>query len=96
MAEVKKLSEAEVRESLGGLPGWSLSNEKLHKAFQFSNFVKAFGFMSSVALLAESMDHHPEWSNVYNKVTIDLTTHSHGGVTSKDVELARRIEALVS
>jgi 4a-hydroxytetrahydrobiopterin dehydratase len=74
---------------------WSLVDEKLHKGFQFKNFVEAFGFMSRVALLAESMDHHPEWTNVYNRVVVDLSTHDAGGITELDFTLASRIEGLI-
>ena len=73
---------------------WSLVDGKLHKGFRFKNFVDAFGFMSRVALVAESMDHHPEWSNVYNQVVVDLSTHDAGGITALDFTLASRIEGL--
>ena len=69
---------------------------KLHRELRFPDFVRAFGFMTSVALVAESMNHHPEWSNVYGRVTIDLTTHDAGGITALDLELARRIYALAA
>ena len=67
---------------------------KLHRQFQFKSFVEAFGFMTSLALVAESMGHHPEWFNVYNRVTIDLTTHDAGGLTTKDVDLAKKATEL--
>lgn len=89
-----KLSPNELDAALSELGTWSLQNEKLHRQFQFPSFVEAFGFMSSVALVAESMGHHPEWFNVYNRVTVDLTTHDAGGITMKDVELARRMNEL--
>ena len=73
---------------------WTLAGGKLHKAFQFKDFVDAFGFMSRVALVAESMDHHPEWTNVYNRVVVDLSTHDAGGITALDFTLASRIEGL--
>jgi 4a-hydroxytetrahydrobiopterin dehydratase len=73
---------------------WSLKDGKLHREYQFADFVFAFGFMSSVALVAEAQNHHPEWSNVYRTVVIDLTTHDAGGITDKDLALARRIERL--
>src|SRR5215467_14080031 len=91
MAERRKLSEAEVRARLLELPGWELVDGKLHKAFRFGSFVQAFGFMTSVALVAEAMNHHPDWSNVYNRVTIDLNTHDVGGISSLVLPLARRI-----
>ncbi len=76
-----------------GLPvPWQIVNGKLHKAFVFEDFVQAFGFMTRVALLAEQMNHHPEWSNVYRQVVIDLATHDAQGITSLDMELAQKIE----
>jgi len=96
MAEqARKLTEAEIAEALKSLPGWSVEKGKLHKQFQFKNFVDAFGFMTSAALVAESMNHHPEWSNVYHKVVVDLVTHSLGGISNFDIELARMMETLV-
>jgi 4a-hydroxytetrahydrobiopterin dehydratase len=89
-----KLADAEVQERLAALPGWSLRSGKLFRELSFASFVEAFGFMSSVALVAERMDHHPEWSNVYARVVIELTTHDAGGITERDFELARKIEAL--
>jgi 4a-hydroxytetrahydrobiopterin dehydratase len=67
---------------------WSIVNEKLSKTFKFSNFIQAFGFMTEVAITSEAMDHHPEWSNVYNRVEINLITHSEGGITKLDTEIA--------
>lgn len=78
------------------LPAWRLVNGKLHRELRFADFNEAFGFMSRVALIAEAMGHHPEWSNVWNRVVIDLTTHDVGGLSTLDVELARRIDALLS
>lgn len=89
-----RLSEEELKTALSQLDGWSVKDGKLHRQYQFSSFVEAFGFMSSVALVAESMGHHPEWFNVYNRVTIDLTTHDAGGITKLDVDLAKRANAL--
>ena len=91
MAEVQKLSEAEIAARLAEVPGWEIIDGKLQKTFTFPSFVKAFGFMSSVALLAEAMGHHPDWSNVYNRVTIALTTHDVGGISTRDFTLARQI-----
>ncbi len=88
------LSPDEINAALADLPGWSLANHKLHRQFQFPSFVEAFGFMSSVALVAESMGHHPEWFNVYSRVTVDLTTHDAGGITELDIALARRMNEL--
>ena len=73
---------------------WEETNNKLNRSFQFKNFSEAFAFMTRVAMVAEKMNHHPEWSNVWNRVDVLLTTHSAGGLTSKDVELARKIEAI--
>jgi 4a-hydroxytetrahydrobiopterin dehydratase len=89
----KKLDEAEIREALAALPGWTLEDGKLHREFRFRDFNEAFGFMTRVALEAERRNHHPEWSNVWNRVVVDLTTHDAGGLTTNDVELARVMEA---
>ena len=90
----KKLDETALREALAELPGWALEAGKLHREYRFPDFVTAFGFMSSVALVAEAMNHHPEWQNVYNRVVVDLTTHDAGGITEKDLALARRMDDL--
>jgi 4a-hydroxytetrahydrobiopterin dehydratase len=74
------------------LPNWSLVNGKLHREFRFADFSAAFGFMTRVALAAETLGHHPEWSNVWNRVSIDLTTHDTGGLSSLDRDLASRID----
>ena len=71
-----------------------MENGKLHRQYQFKSFVEAFGFMTSAALIAESMNHHPEWFNVYHKVAVDLQTHSVGAISTYDVALAKRMEAL--
>jgi 4a-hydroxytetrahydrobiopterin dehydratase len=76
------------------LPGWSLEAGKLHRELSFTDFSEAFGFMAKVALAAESLGHHPEWSNVWNRVTIDLSTHDTGGLSNLDVQLAQRINQL--
>ena len=94
MAAPAKLSSAELDAALTKLATWSIQNDKLHRQFQFKSFVEAFGFMSSSALVAESMGHHPEWFNVYNRVTVDLTSHDAGGITQKDVDLATRMNEL--
>lgn len=73
---------------------WTIENDKLHKEFIFSNFIEAFGFMTRVAIIAESMNHHPEWFNVYKKVVIDLITHEADGLTERDFQLAARLEQL--
>ena len=85
-----------LRAQLEDLPQWEVLEGKLHRTIEFEDFVAAFGFMARVALAAERADHHPEWSNVYGRVSIDLCTHSAGGaVTQRDVDLARRINELV-
>lgn len=91
MTEAKKLSDAEIQEQLSSLDGWTIDQGKLYREFKFANFVQAFGFMSQVALLAESLNHHPELFNVYNTVKIHLSTHDAGGITSKDTQLASKI-----
>jgi len=78
------------------LPQWSLVNGKLHRELHFADFNEAFGFMCRVALIAETIGHHPEWSNVWNTVVIELTTHDTGGLSSLDLALALRIEALAA
>jgi 4a-hydroxytetrahydrobiopterin dehydratase len=89
----KKLDQAEIREALAALPGWTVEDGKLHREYRFRDFNEAFGFMTRVALEAERRNHHPEWSNVWNRVVVDLTTHDAGGLTTNDVELARVMEA---
>ncbi|MCZ7647402.1 MAG: 4a-hydroxytetrahydrobiopterin dehydratase [Planctomycetota bacterium] len=89
-----RASEAEIQAALKRLPGWEVRNAKLHREYTFKDFVAAFGFMSGVALVAERMNHHPEWFNVYHTVKVDLTTHDAGGISAKDFELAAQIEAL--
>ena len=91
---ITKLTDAEINAQLEGISGWTVEDEKLHKEFQFDSFVEAFGFMASVALIAESMNHHPEWFNVYNRVTVDLATHDAGGISALDFELAKKIDTL--
>ncbi|TPD57356.1 4a-hydroxytetrahydrobiopterin dehydratase [Emcibacter nanhaiensis] len=88
-----KLDDNEISAALGELPGWDKveDREAIYRIFKFEDFAEAFGFMSRVAIHAEKMDHHPEWANVYNRVEIILTTHDAGGVTLKDVQLARFI-----
>lgn len=88
------LSDARIEEALGGLEGWSLREGKLHRELRFRDFGEAFAFMTRVALVAEKMDHHPEWTNVYRRVVIDLVSHDAGGVTERDLEMARRVNEL--
>jgi 4a-hydroxytetrahydrobiopterin dehydratase len=89
-----RLTDEQISEALSGLPGWVLADGKLHREFEFDDFVAAFSFMSRIALVAERMDHHPEWFNVYNRVVIDLSTHDCDGISERDLELARRIDTL--
>ena len=96
MTDITKLSDAEVHARLPEVPGWALTAGKLEKTFRFPSFAKAFGFMTSVALVAEAMGHHPDWSNVYNRVTIALVTHDVGGISVLDFSLAKQIDELVS
>lgn len=84
----KKLDEATVRTRLADLEGWTLRDGKLYRKFGFDDFIAAFGFMSRVALVAESMGHHPEWFNVYKDVEVSLTTHDAGGISELDFTLA--------
>ena len=84
------LDAKEVAESL---PGWTGHQDLITKVFRFEDFAQAFGWMTRIALIAEKMDHHPEWFNVYNRVDVTLTTHDAGGVTQKDVTLAEAMEA---
>jgi 4a-hydroxytetrahydrobiopterin dehydratase len=89
-----KLSSAEVTADLSKLPDWHLKNGKLHREYEFPDFVAAFSFMAGAALVAQAMDHHPEWFNVWNKVRVDLATHDADGVTALDVKLAHAMEGL--
>jgi 4a-hydroxytetrahydrobiopterin dehydratase len=87
-----KMTEQEIAAALAALPGWSLEGSKLHREYRFADFIHAFGFMATSAIAIEKMNHHPEWANVWNRVTVDLTTHDAGGVTARDFELARLLE----
>jgi 4a-hydroxytetrahydrobiopterin dehydratase len=91
---ISKLNPADLKSAIATLTGWSLANEKLTKSFKFKDFVEAFGFMTKVAIIAEKMDHHPEWFNVYNNLKIELTTHDAGGISKLDIDLATKINAL--
>lgn len=96
MSKANVLSDAQLQAALAELPGWEVLNGKLHKTFKFSDFTAAFGFMTKVAIEANTMNHHPEWCNVWNRVTIDLVTHEVGDrISDLDVTLARKIESLV-
>ena len=89
-----KLSSEQISEELKNLPGWSVKDEKMHKDFEFGDFNEAFGFMTRAAMHIEKMNHHPEWFNVYNKLTVDLTTHDAGGITENDINLAKILNSL--
>jgi 4a-hydroxytetrahydrobiopterin dehydratase len=95
MMERQKLSAEEIGAALNHLPGWQLKDGKLQKTFEFSSFAQAVGWMMSVAIFADKMDHHPEWANVYNRVSVDLVTHDLGNaISSWDVALAQKMEEL--
>jgi len=92
----RKLNEEEVKLALSRLTRWSVVGGKLHREFQFKDFVEAWGFLSSAALVVQQMDHHPEWSNVYGTVRVDIVTHDVGGISRRDIELAEKLELLAS
>ena len=89
-----KLSDAEINAALAKVAGWKVQSGKLHRDFQFGDFSEAFAFMTRCAMFAEQMNHHPEWFNVWNKVTVDLQTHDAGGITQRDFELAERMNQI--
>ena len=95
---VPQLTDAERDAALAELEGWTLRGDgkAIECTFEFDDFVQAFGFMTRVAILAQSQDHHPEWFNVYNRVEITLTTHDAGGLSLRDVKMARKIDALLA
>jgi 4a-hydroxytetrahydrobiopterin dehydratase len=92
----QKLTDSELQSVLGLLSGWTIQNGKLHREYKFPDFAHAFGFMATAAIQVEKINHHPEWLNVYNRVTVDLTTHDSGGITQKDIELARALDTIAS
>ncbi len=91
--KLAKLTQLELDAALASLPGWTLAGGKLHRDYRFPDFTHAFGFMATSATAIERMNHHPEWSNVYDRVSVDLTTHDAGGVTSLDLDLARLLDS---
>ena len=95
MEKARKLTEDEIRSRMDRLPGWEFTGGKLHRELRFKDFAQAFGFMTSLALVAEKMNHHPDWSNVYHRVVIDLSTHDVGGVSDRDFELAAVVNEFV-
>ncbi len=94
MTRPTRLSDAEIQKRLASLPGWALAAGKLRREFKFADFSGAFGFMARAALAAEKLDHHPDWSNVWNRVTVELSTHDAGGLTALDFELAAAMDRL--
>jgi len=91
---LRALSADEINAAVSSLAGWTLNAGKLHRRFEFEDFSRAFGFMAAVAIQAESMHHHPEWFNVYNSVEVWLMTHDVDGISKRDFDLARRMNAL--
>jgi len=89
-----KMKKTEVAALLKKMPGWFVKGGKLHREYKFADFPHAFGMMATAAPAIEKMDHHPEWSNVYNRVTVDLSTHDAGGITQKDFALAALLEGI--
>lgn len=89
-----KLTDEEIHSQLPRLAGWNLQSGKLHREYKFPDFTHAFGFMAAAATVIEKMNHHPEWFNVYNRVTVFLTTHDEGGISQKDFDLAALLEGL--
>ncbi|MFI5413788.1 MAG: 4a-hydroxytetrahydrobiopterin dehydratase [Candidatus Lutacidiplasmatales archaeon] len=96
MARPPRLTDSDLRAALEELPGWSAATGTLHRVFRFHDFSEAFAFMTRVALEAEKRDHHPDWSNAFATVTVDLSTHDAGGITRLDFELAREMDRLAS
>lgn len=93
---MQTFTEAEIKERLSEIEGWKYDDNAIHTAFEFSNFKEAFTIMTRIAFEAEQLQHHPDWSNVYNQLHISLSTHDAGGVTEKDFILAKAINELVS
>jgi 4a-hydroxytetrahydrobiopterin dehydratase len=94
--QARKLTDDEITKLMTKLPGWKVQNGKLHREYECKDFVAAFGNMTRVALIAEAMNHHPEWFNVWNKVVIDLVTHSVKGISDLDFVLAEKVEEVFS
>ena len=95
MSKVKALSKTQIENEIATLPNWTVKADKLHAEFRFETFVDAFAFMTKVAFAAEASQHHPEWSNVYNRVTIDLVTHdADNAISQLDIDMARQIDTL--
>lgn len=93
----QKLNDQEIQDALADLPSWEVKEGKLHKAYKFGSFAEAVGWMMSAAIHADKLDHHPEWTNVYNRVQVNLVTHDlDNSISNLDVELAQKMEALAS
>lgn len=90
----ERLSEDEITARLAGLPGWAVVDGALHRELTFADFSEAFGFMARVALAAERLDHHPDWSNSWNRVTIDIVSHAAGGLTERCFALAAAVDRI--
>ncbi|MBL0160648.1 MAG: 4a-hydroxytetrahydrobiopterin dehydratase [Bryobacterales bacterium] len=88
------LTNAQLETALAALPGWTILDGQLHRTYTFPDFTHAFGFMATAATAIERMNHHPEWCNVYNRVSVNLSTHDAGGITQKDLDLALLLESI--
>ncbi len=93
--ETKLLSLKELQDSSHLVPDWEILNTRLRKTFKFQNFIEAFGFMTRVAMISESICHHPEWKNIYSEVSIELTTHDLNGISNLDIKLAKAIDEII-
>jgi 4a-hydroxytetrahydrobiopterin dehydratase len=94
MTKSERLDDATIHSRLEQLEGWSVQDGRLHRVFEFADFVQAFGFMATVALVAERMNHHPDWSNSYRTVEVDLSSHDVGGLSARDFELAGHMDGI--
>ena len=92
---MEKLTNEGIAEQLTSLDGWEYSEDAIYKHFVFADFKETLAIMMGIGMMAEGMNHHPEWTNVYNKLSIKLTTHDEGGVTMKDIGLAKKIEEII-
>jgi 4a-hydroxytetrahydrobiopterin dehydratase len=93
---MKKMNDQDIAQAVAKMPHWSVQAGKLHREYKFADFAHAVGFMMISAPGIEKMDHHPEWSNVYNRVVVDLNTHDVGGITQKDFDLAALLEGIAT
>jgi len=96
LSSLNPLNESELEAALVALPGWEVIGGRLHSEFRFAGFSEAFGFMAATAVAAERLDHHPNWSNVWNTVTVDLWTHDAGAITELDISLASKMTELAN